>query len=208
MTDEPFDTRVGGQLLRFLAAVIDSTDDAVIGKRLDGTIVSWNAGAQNLYGYQAGEIVGEHVSVIVPPDRREEFEAVMEHLRAGRRVPSFETVRVKKDGGLVDISVTMSPVRNDEGELIGASAIARDITDLQRALSAVRRQATQLHDEVLQGVATAKLALELGDNDLLTTSLSSTLEIVRAMVSHLLGGEPEPGMLRRPEGPAPSPGPA
>src|SRR5205814_7857816 len=127
----------------------------------------------------------------------------MERLRAGQRVRSFETVRVRKDGTAVDVSLTMSFVRDADGLLIGASAIARDLTDVHRAVAAVRRQATQLHDEVLQGVATAKLALELGDNDLLTKTLSSTLEIVRAMVSTLVSSDPVPGALRRPlEGPA------
>ena len=189
--------------VRFLAAVVDSTDDAVIGKTLEGTIVSWNPGAQILYGFSAEEVIGQHVSVLVPPERREELEGILETLRAGERVPTFETVRLRKDGALVDVSVTMSPVRDDDGVLIGASAIARDVTDVHRALVTVRRQATQLHDEVLQGVATAKLALELGDNDLLSTTLSSTLEIVRTMVSQLVSSDPVPGALRRPlEGPA------
>ena len=198
MTDEP-ERAAEDQLPRFLAAVVDSTDDAVIGKNLDGTIVSWNPGAEALYGYAADEMVGRNISILVPADRQDEMAAVMERLRAGQRVPSFETVRIRKDGTAVDVSVTTSPVHDADGLLIGASAIARDITDLHKAVAAVRRQATQLHDEVLQGVATAKLALELGDNDLLTKTLSSTLEIVRAMVSTLVETHPRPGALRRPE---------
>jgi PAS domain S-box-containing protein len=194
---KPFEPGSPGQLLRFLAAVVDSTDDAVIGKTLDGTILSWNGGAEKLYGYTAEEAVGQHVSILVPPEHREELEGILDRLRSGQRVPSFETVRVRKDGTLVDVSVTMSPVRDDDGVLVGASAIARDVTHVHQALTTVQRQATQLHDEVLQGVATAKLALELGDNDLLTTTLSSTLEIVRAMVSQLVSTEPVPGELRR-----------
>src|SRR5207244_12135088 len=104
---KPLATRVPGQLLRFVAAVVDSTDDAVIGKTLDGTIVSWNPGAERLYGYAADEVVGQHVAVLVPPDRREELERILEILRTGERVPSFETVRLRKDGSLVDVSVTM-----------------------------------------------------------------------------------------------------
>jgi PAS domain S-box-containing protein len=188
------------QPLGFLAAVVDSTDDAVIGERLDGTIVTWNPGAERLYGYRADEIVGQHISVLVPPERRDELEQALERVRGGARVPSFETVRVRKDGSLVDVSVTVSPVHDKDGALIGASAIARDVTDLHQALTAVRRQAAQLHDEVLQGVATAKLALELGDNDMLTSTLTSTLEVVRAMVSQLVSENPVPGSLRRLEG--------
>ena len=90
-------------------------------------------------------------------------------------------------------------MRDDDGRLMGSSAIARDVSELHRATAAIKRQAAQLHDEVLQGVATAKLALELGDNDLLTATLSSTLEVVRAMVSQLVSTEPAPGSLRRRE---------
>ena len=146
MTDEP-QGAAEDQLPRFLAAVVDSTDDAVIGKSLDGTIVSWNPGAATLYGYAADEIVGRHISELVPADRQAELEDVLDSLRAGRRVHSFETVRLRKDGTTVDVSVTMSPVYDADGLLIGASAIARDITDVHRAMATVRRQATQLHDE-------------------------------------------------------------
>jgi PAS domain S-box-containing protein len=117
----------------FLAAIVDSSDDAIIGKTLDGTIISWNRGAERIYGYTANEVIGREISIIIPPERADELPRIMERLRAGRRIDHYQTVRVRKDGRRIDVSVTISPVRGKDGGVIGASSIARDITAQQEA---------------------------------------------------------------------------
>ncbi len=112
----------------FLASLVESCDDAIVGKDLDGKIVSWNSGAERLYGYAAQEIVGRAVSILVPSCRPEEESALLDHLRKGQYVEPYETVRVRKDGSLVEVSLAMSPIKDRWGQVIGASAVARDIT--------------------------------------------------------------------------------
>lgn len=111
-----------------LAAIVESSDDAIIGQSLDGRITSWNRGAQRLYGYTPDEIVGQPLSVLVPPEHPDELPDIIERVNRGEYIDHFETVRVRKDGTRVDVSLTISPIRNKEGEIIGASKIARDIT--------------------------------------------------------------------------------
>lgn len=111
-----------------LAAIVDSSDDAIVSKTLDGVITSWNAGAERLFGYTAEEAVGQHVSLIIPLDRRDEEVDILARLRRGERIGHFDTVRVCKDGTTRDISLTISPVRDGAGKIIGASKIGRDIT--------------------------------------------------------------------------------
>jgi PAS domain S-box-containing protein len=121
-----------------LAAIIDSSDDAIISKSLDGIITSWNKGAERLLGYTAEEAVGKHITLIIPSDRRNEETIILERLRSGERIEHFETVRLRKDGTPVDISLTISPVRNAKGQIVGASKVARDITDRKHAEKALR----------------------------------------------------------------------
>jgi PAS domain S-box-containing protein len=112
-----------------LAAIVDSSDDAIIGKDLDGTIVSWNRGAERMYGYTPPEVVGRHITVLVPPERHGEVEQALATVRRGQGVPHHETIRLPKHGPPIEISLTVSPVRDDAGKVIGASSIARDITE-------------------------------------------------------------------------------
>ena len=111
-----------------LAAIVESSGDAIVGKTLDGIIQSWNAGAERLFGYTAEEAVGQSITLIIPPERLHEEQAILERLRRGQRVEPFETIRVAKDGRRLDISLTVSPIRDDTGKVIGSSKIARDIT--------------------------------------------------------------------------------
>jgi len=115
-----------------LAAIVDSSDDAIISKNLDGVITSWNAGAERVFGYTAEEAIGQHVSLIIPVNRRDEEKVILERLRRGERIEHFETVRVRKDGTTLDISLTISPVRDASGKIVGASKIARDFTERKR----------------------------------------------------------------------------
>jgi two-component system, chemotaxis family, CheB/CheR fusion protein len=116
-----------------LAAIIDSSDDAIVSKDLDGTITSWNRGAERLFGYTADEIVGQSVTILIPPDRPNEEAEVLWRIRRGERIDHFETVRRRKDGSLVEISLTISPIKDAIGRVVGASKIARDITERRRA---------------------------------------------------------------------------
>ena len=121
-----------------LAAIVESSDDAIIGKTLEGIITSWNNGAEKIYGYSAEEAVGRSISMLVPPERPNEIPRILESLRRGEKVDHFETVRLTKDGRRLDISLTVSPIKNSEGDIIGASTIARDITERKHAEEALR----------------------------------------------------------------------
>ncbi|MFL5766629.1 MAG: PAS domain S-box protein [Actinomycetota bacterium] len=114
-----------------LAAIVQTSDDAIIGKDLDGIIRSWNAGAQKMYGYAPDEVIGKHISVL-NPERIDEFRAIMERLRRGEHIDHFETVRKRNDGTVLDVSLTISPIADQTGRLVGASTIARDITERRR----------------------------------------------------------------------------
>ena len=123
-----------------LAAIVDSSDDAILSKTLDGIITSWNAAAERIFGYEAEEAIGQHMVMLLPPDRLDEEATILAKLRRGERVDHFETVRVAKNGQRLDVSITSSPIRNSLGKIIGASKIVRDITDQKRAEAAMRWQ--------------------------------------------------------------------
>jgi PAS domain S-box-containing protein len=131
-----------------LAAIVASSDDAIISKDLDGRIMSWNGAAERLFGYTAEEAVGQSITIIIPKDRLDEEVLVLSRIRAGLPVEHFETVRQHKAGHLIDISLTVSPIRMEDGHVIGASKIARDITE-QRRLRAMSEEASRLKDEFL-----------------------------------------------------------
>jgi PAS domain S-box-containing protein len=116
-----------------LASIVDSSDDAIISKNLDGIITSWNVGAERMFGYAAAEVIGQSITIIIPTERRDEETEILARLRQGHTIEHFETQRVTKDGRLKPISLTLSPLRNRHGVVIGASKIARDITDDVRA---------------------------------------------------------------------------
>src|SRR6266850_8240663 len=111
-----------------LAAIVESSDDAIVSKTLEGIVTTWNKGAERIFGYMADEIIGRPINIIVPDDRQEEEPNILRQIRAGQRVDHFQTVRRTRDGKLIDVSVTISPIRDHNGKIIGASKIARDIT--------------------------------------------------------------------------------
>ena len=131
-----------------LAAIIESSDDAIVSKDLNGVITSWNQGAERLFGYTAAEVVGKSITIIIPADRLHEEREVLTRIRAGKKVDHFETLRRHKNGTLVPISLTVSPIREADGTVVGASKIARDISyrleaeaERARLLSEVQRHA-------------------------------------------------------------------
>src|SRR5207302_5889607 len=117
----------------YLAAIIESSDDAIIGKTLDGIITSWNPAAERLYGYTAQEIVGKPIATIVPNELRDDLAVIMQQLKAGKKIDHHETTRMRKDGTYINVSVTISPIKDASEKIIGASTIARDITGQKKA---------------------------------------------------------------------------
>jgi PAS domain S-box-containing protein len=164
-----------------LADIVESSIDAIIGKTLEGVITSWNAGAQRLYGYSAEEVIGRSIALLVPPEREDELPTILKRLRRGERLAEFETVRVRKDGRRLDVSVTVSPIRDARGRLVGASAIARDISERKRAEEALR-EADRRKDEFL-----ALLAHELRNP---LAPIRNTVELLKR------SGSPDPSLLR------------
>ena len=127
-----------------LAAIVDSSDDAIVGKTVDGLITSWNTGAERMYGYTAYEALGQPVSILSPADRIDETKEILAKMRRGERVLHLETTRQRKDGTTLPVSVTVSPVRDEEGQLIGVSSIARDNTEQHRNVAELLHRAEQL----------------------------------------------------------------
>ncbi len=149
-----------------LAAIVESSDEAIIGKTLEGVITSWNRAAERMYGYSAEEAIGRHLSLIVPPERVEELHRITERIGRGERVEQLETVRVRKDGTRFDVSVTVSPIRDGSGTITGASAITRDISERKRA----EEERRTLLEQERRARATAEEASRLKEEFLATLS--------------------------------------
>ena len=121
-----------------LAAIVESSDDAIIGKDLNGIITTWNRGAERLFGYTEWEAMGKPITILIPPDRVDEEAVILERIRRGERIEHFETVRRRKDGTLLDISLSVSPIIDAHGNVTGASKIARDISERKQAEADLR----------------------------------------------------------------------
>jgi len=142
-----------------LAAVVDSSEDAILSKTLNGTITAWNPGAERLFGYSASEAVGKPMRMLLPPERTHEEVDILARISRGERVEHFETVRVRKDGTQIDVSVTISPIRNSQGTIVGASNIARDISERRRSEQALN-ETFATSERVLKELADQKFALD------------------------------------------------
>jgi hypothetical protein len=154
----------GERAALLLSAIIDSSDDAIISKDLNGIVTSWNKSAERLFGYTATEMVGQPITILIPIDRQDEEPKILSRLRRGERVDHFQTVRKRKDGSLFDISLTISPIKDLRGNIVGASKIARDITQQKRAeeaLLASEARFRQLANAMPQMVWTATPAGDL-----------------------------------------------
>jgi PAS domain S-box-containing protein len=133
-------------ILGHFKAIVESSDDAIISKDLNGIIQSWNKGAESIFGYTAEEAVGKSVTILIPPEHRDEESGILARVRAGERIDHYETVRRRKDGKLIDISLTVSPIKDPTGRIIGASKIARDITQKKRQETRIRRAHEKLEE--------------------------------------------------------------
>jgi PAS domain S-box-containing protein len=173
-----------------LAAIVESSEDAIISKDLNGVITSWNRGAEHLFGYTALEAIGQPVTMLIPPDHLDEEPDILARIRRGESVTHYETVRRRKDGTLFDISLTVSPLRNSGGQIIGASKVARDITHRKRNEEALRRAQAQLADragqlEQIVADRTAKLRETIGELEAFSYSISHDMRApLRAIVAY------------------------
>jgi PAS domain S-box-containing protein len=148
-----------------LAAIVQFSDDAIISKDLDGIITSWNNGAERLFGYLAEEVIGKSITILTPPERQDEEATILRHIRRGDRIEHYETVRRRKDGSLVDISLTVSPVRGEAGEIVGASKIARDITERKRSEAQISIMAREAEHRAKNLLANVKAMVQLSQSD-------------------------------------------
>ncbi|MDT5157448.1 MAG: hypothetical protein QOH51_1805 [Acidobacteriota bacterium] len=183
-----------------LASIVESSDDAIFSKSFEGVIASWNASAERMYGYTAAEAIGQHISFITPPECAEELAGILHSLQCGGRFRHLETMRVRKDGSKIDVSISISPIIGTEGRVLGASAIARDITERKRADAAMRAKKEELSTMTQQfwqasklatiGELTASIAHEL-NNPLATVSLRT-----ESLLGQFAEGDPKQGALK------------
>jgi len=139
-----------------LAAIVESSDDAIVSKDLNGIITSWNRGAELLFGYRAEEVIGKPITILIPADRIDEEPVIIERVRRGERVDHYDTVRRRKDGSLIDISLTVSPLKDGDGRIIGASKIARDITERKRAQEQQNLLVKEMKHRIKNSLATVQ----------------------------------------------------
>ena len=154
--------RENEERLRWLASIVDSSDDAIVSKNLDGVVTSWNRGAERVFGYAAEEVIGQPITIVIPKDRQDEERTILTRIRRGERIDHFETVRQRKDGSLIVVSLTVSPVKSANGKIVGASKIARDISAQKRSqeqIVTLARAAEHRSKNLLANVfATVKLS--------------------------------------------------
>jgi PAS domain S-box-containing protein len=167
------------QRLGFLASIVESSDDAIVSKNLDGVITSWNRGAERVFGYSADEAVGQPITLVIPLDRYDEERSILTRIRRGERIDHFETVRQRKHGSLITVSLTVSPVRNAEGKIVGASKIARDITEQkqsQEKIAALAREAEHRSKNMLANVQAVVNLSQAGSPDELKKAIEGRIK--------------------------------
>jgi PAS domain S-box-containing protein len=151
--------------LSFLASIVQSSDDAIVSKNLDGIITSWNKGAERVFGYTAEEAVGQPITIVIPQDRQDEERTILTRIRRGERIEHFETVRQRKHGSLIWVSLTISPVKNAQGKIVGASKIARDITEQKRTTDQIATLAREAEHRSKNLLANVQAMVNLSQAD-------------------------------------------
>jgi len=150
---------------RLLASIVESSDDAIVSKNLDGIILSWNRGAERIFGYTAEEAIGQPITIVIPADRQSEEHEILTRIRRGERVDHFETIRQRKDGNAIQVSLTISPVRDSDGKIVGASKIARDITEQKRGQELISMLAREAEHRSKNLLSTVQAAVHLSHSD-------------------------------------------
>jgi PAS domain S-box-containing protein len=189
---EDTDAKKAAALQERLAAIVESSDDIIVSKTLDGIITSWNKGAQRILGYSADDVIGKHVSMLMPPESIEDTELILGKIRRGEKVDHYETRRRRKDGVVIDVSLTVSPIRDSAGRIIGASKIGRDISK-QKLIEAERRETERRKDEFLamlahelrNPLASINSAVQLFGKLETEHELEWAKDVVQRQVSHL-----------------------
>jgi PAS domain S-box-containing protein len=157
--------RTSEQRLRYLASIVESSDDAIISKNLDGIITSWNKGAERVFGYTAEEAVGQPITIVIPENRHDEERTILTRIRRGDRIEHYETIRQRKNGSLITISLTVSPVKDAEGKIVGASKIARDVTEQKRSQEQIATLAREAEHRSKNMLATVLAVAKLSQSD-------------------------------------------
>jgi PAS domain S-box-containing protein len=155
------DRKRAEEAMQRLASIVESSDDAIVGKNLDGIITSWNKGAERIFGYLAEEIVGRSIKTLIPPEHHHEEDAIIERIRRGERVEHYETVRQRKNGSRIDVSLTISPIKDSHGKVIGASKIARDISERKKHEGQFALLAREAEHRTKNVLATVQAAVRL-----------------------------------------------
>ncbi len=172
------------QMAALLSAIVDSSDDAIISKDLNGTIMSWNNGAERIFGYSAQEVIGQSIRLLIPPDRQDEEADILRRLSRGQRIEHYQSVRRKKNGQMCDISLTVSPLRDLKGRIFGASKIARDITEEKRAQRALF-ESQERWRVTLESIGDGVIATDM--NGIVTFANSVALKLIGRISASMMG---------------------
>jgi PAS domain S-box-containing protein len=157
--------RESEQQLRWIASIVETSDDVIISKNLDGIIISWNKGAERIFGYTAEEAIGQPITIVIPEDRHDEERQILTRIRRGERIDHYETVRRRKHGSLITVSLTVSPVKDTEGKIVGASKIAKDITEQKRSQEQIATLAREAEHRSKNLLATVQAAVHLSQSE-------------------------------------------
>ena len=165
VTRDLTESRLAEERSRSLASIVKSSDDAIVSKDLDGTITNWNRGAERIFGYTAEEAIGRPITIVIPEDRQGEEREILTRIRRGERIEHFETIRQRKHGSLITVSLTVSPVRNAEGKIVGASKIARDITEQKRDQEKIATLAHEAEHRSMNLLASVQALVNFSNSD-------------------------------------------
>ena len=165
VTRNLIESKSAEQRLRALASIVESSDDAIVSKNLDGIIANWNRGAERIFGYTSEEAIGQPITILIPADRQSEEREILTRIRRGERIDHYETVRRRKDGSPIVVSLSVSPIRNAEGQIIGASKIARDITEQKRSQEQITTLAREAEHRSKNLLATVQATVRLSQSE-------------------------------------------